>query len=50
VLVADNQMNNNAITFEIEGDLWSQPLPLRLYLKTELDLETGSMEITDKAA
>lgn len=43
-----NTMNQNAITFDIEGDLWMQPLPLRLYLKTELDLETGIMDVMDK--
>lgn len=48
VTVSENQMNQNAITFDIEGDLWAQPLPLRLYLRTELDLETGSMEIIDR--
>jgi type VI secretion system protein ImpF len=43
-------MNQNAMTFDIEGDLWAQPLPLRLYLRTELDLETGTMEIIDRGA
>ena len=27
-----------AVTFEIEGMLWAQPLPLSLYLETELDM------------
>jgi type VI secretion system protein ImpF len=48
IAASDSQMNHNAMTFDIEGDLWAQPLPLRLYLKTELDLETGSMDIIDK--
>jgi len=30
-----------AILFEIEGELWAQPLPERLFVKTEVDLETG---------
>jgi type VI secretion system protein ImpF len=29
------------IQFEIEGELWAQPLPERLFVKTEVDLETG---------
>ena len=33
--------------FEIEADLWAQPLPLHLYLHTELDLETGRFETTE---
>ncbi|MBE0434856.1 MAG: type VI secretion system baseplate subunit TssE [Methylomicrobium sp.] len=48
VSTTEDQMNHNAMSFTIEGDLWAQPLPLRLYLKTELDLETGNMSILDK--
>ena len=48
--ISEQQMNHNAMAFDIEGDLWAQPLPLRLYLRTELDLETGSMEIIDRGA
>jgi type VI secretion system protein ImpF len=48
VTATENQMNQNAMSFDIEGDLWAQPLPLRLYLKTELDLETGNMAIIDR--
>jgi type VI secretion system protein ImpF len=39
------QMNHNALSFAIEGDLWAQPMPLRLLLKTELDLETGHVQV-----
>jgi type VI secretion system protein ImpF len=42
------QMSHNSMVFDIEGDLWAQPLPLHLYLRTALDLETGNMEITEK--
>lgn len=44
---ADDQMNHNALVFEIEGDLWAQPVPLELFLKTEIDLETGSIAVTE---
>jgi type VI secretion system protein ImpF len=30
-----------AISFEIEGELWAQPMPDHLFVKTEVDLETG---------
>jgi type VI secretion system protein ImpF len=39
--------NNNAVFFHIEADLWSQPLPLRLYLRTELNLEDGEATVTE---
>jgi len=30
-----------AVSFEIEGEMWAQPLPDHLFVKTEVDLETG---------
>jgi type VI secretion system protein ImpF len=35
----------NALTFEIRGELWATPVPLKLFLKTNVDLETGSIRI-----
>jgi type VI secretion system protein ImpF len=47
-LVADyDQMNHNAMCFTIEAELWAQPLPLRLFLRTEVDLETGEFNVSD---
>lgn len=37
----------NQVAFEIHGELWAQPLPERLYLKTELDLELGEIRLYD---
>ena len=34
------------MTFLIEGELWAQPVPLRLYLKTEIDLEIGDVKVS----
>ncbi len=36
---------HNMIIIEIEGELWSQPMPERLYLKTILDLELGDFKV-----
>ncbi|MGR9106241.1 MAG: type VI secretion system baseplate subunit TssE [Gammaproteobacteria bacterium] len=47
VAVAENRMNQETMTFEIEGDLWAQPLPQRLFLKTVIDLDTHRIEIDD---
>lgn len=44
--VSEGQMNRNALTFLIEGDLWAQPVPLHLYLKTEIDPDLGDVKIT----
>ena len=45
----DGQMNHNALVFEIEGELWAQPVPLEMLLKTEIDLETGNIRVTEVA-
>jgi type VI secretion system protein ImpF len=37
----------NMITFEIEGELWANPLPENLHLKTTVDLETGRCLLGD---
>ncbi|MBK1718446.1 type VI secretion system baseplate subunit TssE [Thiocystis violacea] len=43
------RMSHNSLTFDIEGELWAQPVPLRIYLKTELDLDLGEARITEQS-
>lgn len=47
LFVDEQQMNKNAVGFEIEGQLWAQPVPHQLYLKTMIDLELGDAQIID---
>ncbi|CDG85979.1 type VI secretion system baseplate subunit TssE [Janthinobacterium agaricidamnosum] len=47
VAPGDRSANPNQLAFEIHGELWGQPLPERLYLKTELDLEMGQVTLYD---
>ena len=42
------RMDHNAISFEIQGELWAQPMPDPLYVRTEVDLETGQCEVKDR--
>jgi type VI secretion system protein ImpF len=42
-----NELNHNAMNFSIQAELWAQPLPLRLFLRTDLDLETGEAAVTE---
>lgn len=37
----------NTMSFEIEGELWALPMPVQLFLRTDVDLETGSYKIID---
>ena len=48
VNVDNLRMSRNAMTFEIEGELWARPTPLALFLKTELDLETGDVAVSER--
>lgn len=47
LFVDEKQMNHNAMSFDIEAELWAQPLPLRLFLRTAVDLETGTIDVLD---
>lgn len=50
VILRKSEVNPNALCFEIEGELWAQPVPLNLYMRTEVDLETGSFSIDDSGS
>lgn len=41
----ENRTRPTAMAFLIEGDLWMQPYPERLYFRTELDLEDGAVSV-----
>lgn len=43
----DEAAGRPAVAFLVEGDLWAQPYPERLYFKTELDLECGQARIIE---
>jgi type VI secretion system protein ImpF len=42
--------HHNVVGVEIQGQLWAQPVPLELLVRTEIDLETGKVEISDLGA
>ena len=46
-VLPDDPQHRNALAFEIEGELWGQPLPSHLFLKSEIDLEDGSMTVVE---
>jgi len=45
VLVDETTPGHNSIVFAIEAELWAQPLPVALYLRTEIDLESGVVNV-----
>lgn len=46
-VVEADQMNRNAVNIEIQGELWGQPLPTMLFLRSEIDFETGDVTVQD---
>jgi type VI secretion system protein ImpF len=49
VNVDESRMDNRSLSFRIEAEMWAQPMPLALYLRTDLDLETGEFRIVQNA-
>lgn len=47
VLVDKESHSPNALRLGIEAHLWSQPLPLKLYFRTDVDLEDGAASVTE---
>ncbi len=43
LLEASQLDHHNVIGVEIQGQLWAQPVPLELLVRTEFDLETGKV-------
>jgi type VI secretion system protein ImpF len=47
-LLSDAQIGqHNQISFRISGQLWAQPVPLELLLHTDIDLETGRVDVRE---
>lgn len=44
---ASSRDQHNIVGVQIHGQLWAQPVPLELLVRTEIDLETGKVEIAD---
>ncbi|MGH8444679.1 MAG: type VI secretion system baseplate subunit TssE [Solimonas sp.] len=43
-----DQMSRRTLSFRIEGEMWAQPMPLALYLKTEVDLENAQFRVAEQ--
>jgi type VI secretion system protein ImpF len=39
--------SHRALIFDIRGELWAQPVPIQVLLKTEVDLEIGTVKVTE---
>ncbi len=43
---APENRQKSKVYFEIQGELWAEPLSEKLFIKTEIDLETGDCQVT----
>ena len=49
-IMSDTRIDqHNQISFRITGQLWAQPVPLELLLHTDIDLETGRVDVRELA-
>jgi type VI secretion system protein ImpF len=46
----DTQSDGHALRLRIEAELWGQPLPQQLLLRTQIDVETTDVVVTDAEA
>lgn len=45
---SENAMDHhNLVAFEIRGLLWSEPYPIELLLRSQIDLESGQVVVSD---
>lgn len=44
-ILTDDEAAPNSVNLLIRGQLWAQPVPIELYLKSELDLESGTANL-----
>jgi predicted component of type VI protein secretion system len=40
----------HVLAFRIEAQLWGQPAPLQLVLRTRIDVDSGSVNVADAGA
>jgi type VI secretion system protein ImpF len=46
VSVDEERMDGRSLSFRIEAEMWAQPIPLGLYLRTDVDLDTGEFRMS----
>ena len=44
-LRTENITRNTIISFDIRADMWAEPIPIQLYLRSTVDVTTGEMSL-----
>jgi len=45
VLLRQDDSRATLVTFDIRADMWAQPMPMELYLRSQVDVTTGEIEL-----
>lgn len=48
VLRETEDSNSSVVDFDIRADMWAQPLPMELYLRSQVDLTTGHLSLENE--
>jgi type VI secretion system protein ImpF len=40
-------MNRNSLVFLIQGEMWAQPVPQAVFVRSEFDLESGTVKVDE---
>ena len=46
---SESEVGNESLQVSIEAELWAQPSAERVYLQSEIDLETGAVRVSDSS-
>ena len=46
VSLTEKEMSGHTLSLEISGELWAQPVPLQLFLKSDVDKQTGHVSLS----
>jgi len=46
---SDSAKSSNHLVFDIEAELWAEPVPIHLYLRTDVDLESGEVALVESS-
>ncbi len=49
IAAEESSGHHNLLQFEVKADLWSIPFPVELLLRSQLDLETGLVTLSDQS-
>lgn len=47
VVFEDSMQDHNVLMFDIDAMLWAEPAPVHLQIRTQLDLETGDINVME---